>query len=111
MPSKTLLYAAEALHFARQGAVFGFQGDSPKADLSAMQHAKKKVIAEFADYQGQIEDGRFELFREHASFLDPHTLALSDGQKAERRKYSSQRVSIACSPDARFGRCCFVQDE
>ena len=87
MPSKTLIYSAEALHFARQGAVFGFEGDSPAADLSAMQERKKKVIAEFADYRrGQIEDGRFELFREHASFLDPHTLVLSDGQKLRAEK-------------------------
>ena len=77
MPSKTLIYSAEALHFARQGAVFGFAAGSPKADLSAMQARKKKVIAEFADYRrGQIEDGRFTLFREHASFVDEHTLSL-----------------------------------
>ena len=70
MPSKTLIYSAEALHFARQGAVFGFETDSPVANLSAMQERKKKVIAEFADYRrGQIEDGRFELFRSRASFV------------------------------------------
>ena len=67
MPSKTLIYSAEALHFARQGDVFGFEAGSPAADLAAMQERKKKVIAEFADYRsGQIEDGRFELFRERA---------------------------------------------
>jgi len=87
MPSKTLIYSAEALHFARQGNVFGFESGSPVADLSAMQDRKKKVIAEFADYRrGQIEDGRFELFRARASFVDPHTLALSDGQKLRGEK-------------------------
>jgi pyruvate/2-oxoglutarate dehydrogenase complex dihydrolipoamide dehydrogenase (E3) component len=80
MPSKTLIYSAEALHFARQGDVFGFTAGSPKADLAAMQARKKKVISEFADYRrGQIEDGRFELFRTRSSFVDPHTLALEDG--------------------------------
>jgi len=87
MPSKTLIYSAEALHFARQGAVFGFESGSPVADLSAMQERKKKVIAEFADYRrGQIEDGRFELFREQASFVDSHTLALSNGQRLRGKK-------------------------
>lgn len=87
MPSKTLIYSAEALHFARQGAVFGFEADSPVANLSAMQERKKKVIAEFADYRrGQIEDGRFELFRSRASFVDPHTLVLSDGQRVRGEK-------------------------
>jgi len=80
MPSKTLIYSAEALHFARQGEVFGFTAGSPKVDLAAMQARKKKVISEFADYRrGQIEDGRFELFRTRASFVDPHTLALENG--------------------------------
>ena len=87
MPSKTLIYSAEALHFARQGNVFGFSAGSPEADLSAMQERKKKVIAEFADYRrGQIEDGRFELFREQASFFDSHTLVLSDGQRLRGEK-------------------------
>ena len=87
MPSKTLIYSAEALHFARQGNVFGFSSGSPVADLSAMQERKKKVIAEFADYRrGQIEDGRFELFREQASFVDSHTLALSNGQRLRGQK-------------------------
>jgi pyruvate/2-oxoglutarate dehydrogenase complex dihydrolipoamide dehydrogenase (E3) component len=87
MPSKTLIYSAETLHLARQGNVFGFKADSPVANLSAMQERKKKVIAEFADYRrGQIEDGRFELFRSRASFVDPHTLALSDGQRLRGEK-------------------------
>jgi pyruvate/2-oxoglutarate dehydrogenase complex dihydrolipoamide dehydrogenase (E3) component len=87
MPSKTLIYSAETLHLARQGGIFGFESGSPKADLAAMQERKKKVIAEFADYRrGQIEDGRFELFRSYASFFDPHTLALSDGQRLRGEK-------------------------
>ena len=87
MPSKTLIYSAEALHFARQGDVFGFEAGSPAADLAAMQERKKKVIAEFADYRrGQIEDGRFELFRERASFADPHTMTLSGGQSLRGKK-------------------------
>ena len=87
MPSKTLIYSAEALHFARQGSVFGFTSGSPKADLAAMQARKQKVIAEFADYRrGQIEDGRFELFRARASFMDTHTLALGDGQCIRGKK-------------------------
>lgn len=87
MPSKTLIYSAEALHFARQGEVFGFTAGSPKADLAAMQARKKKVVSEFADYRrGQIEDGRFELFRTRASFVDPHTLALEDGTCIKGKK-------------------------
>ena len=49
MPSKTLIYSAEALHLARQGKVFGFEDQKPRADLAAMQQRKKEIIAEFAD--------------------------------------------------------------
>jgi pyruvate/2-oxoglutarate dehydrogenase complex dihydrolipoamide dehydrogenase (E3) component len=99
MPSKTLIYSAEALHLARQGNVFGFEADSPVADLSAMQERKKKVIAEFADYRrGQIEDGRFELFRARASFVDPHTLALSDGQRLRGKKILLSTGSEVSAP-------------
>lgn len=87
MPSKTLIYSAEALHLAKQGRVFGFEAGSPWADLAAMQERKKKVIAEFADYRrGQIEDGRFELFRQRASFADPHTMTLGCGKSLRGQK-------------------------
>ena len=42
MPSKTLIYSAEALHLAKQGRVFGFEAGSPWADLAAMQERKKR---------------------------------------------------------------------
>ncbi len=97
MPSKTLIYSAETLHLARQGNVFGFKTGSLKADLSAMQERKKKVIAEFADYRrGQIEDGRFSLFRSHASFVDPHTLDLSDGQRLR-----GERILVSTGSEVR----------
>ena len=64
MPSKTLIYSAEVLHLARQGSLFGFRGEQPKADLAAMQKRKREIIKEFSDYRKQqLEDGRFSLFR------------------------------------------------
>ena len=48
---KTLIYSAEALHFAQKGNTFGFTDSSPQADIVAMQKRKKQVIAEFADYR------------------------------------------------------------
>ncbi len=80
MPSKTLIYSAEVLHMAQKGGVFGFDGESPRANLSAMQARKKDVIAEFAEYRkGQIEDGRFSLFRSQGKFVDAHSVILDNG--------------------------------
>ena len=88
MPSKTLIYSAEALHLARQGMVFGFEDKKPRADLAAMQQRKKEIIAEFADYRsGQLQDGRFSLFRSKAKFLDAHTLELTDGKKLKANRF------------------------
>jgi pyruvate/2-oxoglutarate dehydrogenase complex dihydrolipoamide dehydrogenase (E3) component len=71
MPSKTLIYSAEVFHLARQGSIFGFENLDPKADMAGMQSRKKEIIAEFANYRkGQLEDGRFSLFRSRAKFLD-----------------------------------------
>ncbi len=88
MPSKTLIYSAEVLHLAQQGKVFGFEDHKPRADLAAMQRRKKEIIAEFADYRsGQLQDGRFSLFRSKAKFLDAHTLELTDGKRLHADRF------------------------
>ncbi len=87
MPSKTLLYAAEALHNARLGSAFGLRIPEAEADLAAMQRRKREVIREFAEYrQGQLEDGRFELHRSTASFRDSSSVVLSDGSVLQADK-------------------------
>ncbi len=87
MPSKTLLYAAEALHNARLSSAFGLRIPEAEADLAAMQRRKREVIREFAEYrQGQLEDGRFELHRSTASFRDSSSVVLSDGSVLQADK-------------------------
>ena len=87
MPSKTLLYAAEALHHARMGSVFGLRIPEVEADLPAMQARKREIIREFAEYrQGQLNDGRFDLYRDTAAFHDPKSVKLSDGSILEGDK-------------------------
>ena len=87
MPSKTLLYAAEALHHARMGSVFGLRIPEAEADLAAMQARKREIIREFAEYrQGQLNDGRFDLYRDTVAFRDPKSVKLSDGSILEADK-------------------------
>jgi pyruvate/2-oxoglutarate dehydrogenase complex dihydrolipoamide dehydrogenase (E3) component len=57
MPSKTLLYAAEVLHLAQHGKVFGLSIPSATADMVAVHARKKRIIAEFADYRHQAMTG------------------------------------------------------
>jgi pyruvate/2-oxoglutarate dehydrogenase complex dihydrolipoamide dehydrogenase (E3) component len=40
---------------------------------TTIRDRKRTLIADFAGYrQGQLEDGRFTLYRGHARFLDAH---------------------------------------
>ena len=81
MPSKTLLYMTDVLHLARRGKAFGLKIPLAQANMKAMHARKKRLIAEFAEYRVQaLTQGKFELFRAHARFLDPHRLELSDGR-------------------------------
>jgi pyruvate/2-oxoglutarate dehydrogenase complex dihydrolipoamide dehydrogenase (E3) component len=80
MPSKTLLYSAEVLHFAQHAPLFGLDIPRARADLPALHARKKRLIAEFADYRSQqLQSDRFDLFRQYARFTGPQQLTLADG--------------------------------
>ena len=88
MPSKTLIYSAEVLHLARQGQVFGFEKRSPKAEMAVMQKRKRDLISDFADYRrGQLQDGRFSLFRAKAKFTGKNSVILDDGTILRANKF------------------------
>ena len=100
MPSKTLIYSAEALHFAQSGKIFGFTVDNAKADLAAMQRRKQEVIAEFAEYrQGQLESDRFTLFRQQARFRDEGSIELTDGTVLVAEAFLVATGSVSSSPE------------
>ncbi len=78
MPSKTLIYAAEILHHARQGATFGLEIPSADPDMERVQARKRAIIADFASYRAeQLQSNAFTLHREHGRFVSPDTLRLS----------------------------------
>lgn len=88
MPSKTLLYMTEVLHLAQKAKTFGLKIPSARADMKAIHARKKRLIAEFADYRVQaLEQGKFELIRSHARFVDPHTVELADGRKLRSKAF------------------------
>ena len=100
MPSKTLIYSAEVLHLAKQGCVFGFENVDLKTDMVLMQRRKKEIISEFADYRkGQLQDGRFTLFRSRAKFLDENCVELDDGTILKADKYLISTGSKISMPD------------
>ena len=109
MPSKTLLYMAEILHLAQKGKTFGLKIPSARADMKAIHARKKKIIGEFADYRLRaLTSGKFDLIRAHARFLDPHTVALSDGRTLRAKHIligTGSRVSTPPVPGLAAAQC------
>jgi len=98
MPSKTLLYSTDVLHLAQKGKTFGLRIPSAKADMKALHARKKKIIGEFAAYRAQaLESGKYDVYRSHAWFVDPHTVELADGKKLTAKKFliaTGSKVSV-----------------
>jgi pyruvate/2-oxoglutarate dehydrogenase complex dihydrolipoamide dehydrogenase (E3) component len=108
MPSKTLLYAAEILHQARYAGRFGLRVTGARADMKAVHARKKRIIAEFAlDRVRALTAGKFDLVRSFARFVDPHTVALSDGRRLRAKHFvvgTGSRVSVPPVPGLREAR-------
>jgi pyruvate/2-oxoglutarate dehydrogenase complex dihydrolipoamide dehydrogenase (E3) component len=88
MPSKTLIYVADALHQAQSAGTLGLRIPRAAADMKAVQARKRRIIGEFADHRRrQIEDGPFTVFRSQARFIDPRTIELGDGRRIRARHF------------------------
>ncbi|HEY3756467.1 MAG TPA: FAD-dependent oxidoreductase [Opitutaceae bacterium] len=100
MPSKTLLYSAAVLHRAQQGRKFGLRIPVAKADFAAVQARKRRIIGEFAaDRVKSLTSGKFELIREPAHFVDPHTVELAGGRRVTSRFFLIATGSVPNVPD------------
>src|SRR5437868_4716408 len=81
MPTKALLYAAEVRHIAQYATLWGMKPGDVPFDWGTVMARKDGLIREFAgDRVAQLNDGRFNFIRAQATFVDPHTVKLSDGQ-------------------------------
>jgi pyruvate/2-oxoglutarate dehydrogenase complex dihydrolipoamide dehydrogenase (E3) component len=75
MPSKTLIESADRQLVVRHAAEFGLKATSQGVDVAKIRARKRALIGEFAQYRaGQLEDGRFVLYRGLASFVDAHSV-------------------------------------
>ncbi len=86
MPTKALLHAAEVRHMVGRAGEFGVRAGKVGHDFRRVMARKNELIRGFVEYrQGQLGDGRFELIRAEAFFLDAHTLDLGLGRKVSAR--------------------------
>lgn len=87
MPSKTLIESANRFLTIRRAAEFGLKADATGIDPAAIIARKRRLIGEFAAYRsGQLQDGRFDLIRGKASFIDKESVEVTpiDGQPVRR---------------------------
>lgn len=84
MPSKTLLESARRYRVIRNAAEFGLSASDPGFDIAKIIARKRKLIAEFSDYRaGQLQDGRFDLFRGSAEFTGPGSLLVTSADGSQ----------------------------
>ena len=97
MPTKAMLYAAEVKHLAEQAPTWGVHAAKVGFNFTRVMARKDEQVKDFADYRvKQLNDGRFKFIRANASFLDAHTLQLSNGKKLTAKYFvvaTGSRVS------------------
>ena len=82
MPTKALLYAAEVKHLAEHAETWGVRASRVTFDFAKVMARKAAQIKDFADFRvQQLNAGKFKFIRANATFLDAHTVALSNGKK------------------------------
>jgi pyruvate/2-oxoglutarate dehydrogenase complex dihydrolipoamide dehydrogenase (E3) component len=88
MPTKALLYAAEVKHLASQAPIWGVKAGKVSFDFARVMARKDAQIKDFAGFrEQQLNDGRFKFIRANATFIDPHTIALSNGRKLGAKNF------------------------
>jgi len=98
MPTKTILRSSDVLALMHRAKEFGLSVSNPSADLSLINDRKIRLVNEFTSYRvEQLNDPKFTLIEEHASFLSPHQL------KVGKRVLSAKNFIIATgSTTAKF---------
>jgi pyruvate/2-oxoglutarate dehydrogenase complex dihydrolipoamide dehydrogenase (E3) component len=79
MPTKSLLYAAEAMHFASKLKTWGISAGNASFDLGRVMVRKNVFIEDLAkSRREELTNGKFKFLRSRARFVDPHTVELED---------------------------------
>jgi len=105
MPSKALLYAAEVLHLARQGATWGLRIPKAGFDFARVMARKRAMVKEFAEERRrQLSGGAFAFLRARARFLDRNRVGL-EGATGGRRVLTARHFIISTGSTAAAPPC------
>ena len=99
MPSKALLESAHRWHDIRRAREFGLVVKPVGVEMACIQARKKHLIGDFAAHRRkQLEKGKFDFIRGHASFLDPHTLQIEDGRRQQKLTAATFIIATGSAP-------------
>lgn len=72
MPTKTILRSSDLMALQQRAQEFGLLPVQAKADLSAINDRKNRIIGEFTKYRvEQLQDPGFTLYEDAATFISP----------------------------------------
>ncbi len=113
MPTKALLYAAEVKHLAEHAATWGVRAGKISFDFAKVMARKDEQIKDFADFRvQQLNRGKFKFIRANATFLDSHTVELSNGKKLTAKYFVIATGSrVAPSPLPQFDEVGFITSD
>jgi dihydrolipoamide dehydrogenase len=88
MPTKALLYAAEVMHLASHPQTWGIRAEEVSFNFAHVMARKDALIKEFAGFRHeQLKTGKFKFIRAMTSFVDPHTVQLSTGNRIRAQHF------------------------
>ncbi len=103
MPTKALLYSAEVMHLASHAGPWGIRAENVNFNFAKVMARKDALIKDFADYRRQqLAGGKFKFIRASASFVDEHTVTLTNltGADLARQRLGLRQSSAALASDA-----------
>jgi len=113
MPTKALLYAAEVKHLAEHAETWGVRAGKVTFDFAKVMARKAAQIQDFAGFRvRQLKAGKFKFIRASATFLDAHSVGVSNDEILTAKNFIiATGSSVALSPLPQLNEVGFITSD
>lgn len=99
IPSKALLHVAHLKNEAAEAVEFGLEFGKPKVDIQKISRWKNTVVRELTAGLGQLlKQRKIVHIRGLASFLDQHTLKISESDETDKVVFNNAIIATGSRP-------------